>query len=93
MSVCAVMTIVGISGCFAETLFKKSIPFIPGILISVIIKSGTEVLSASKASEALGNISMSKSCSSALLQIVLILSSSSIIHSLDVIFCTPRQYY
>ena len=63
----------------SETLSRNSRPDIPGILISVIIKSGCFELSSSNASDALAKDSTSKRSSSALTQIVLMLSSSSII--------------
>ena len=84
--------IVGRSGNFSETLFKNSKPDIPGILISVIIRSGLFEFSANNASDALEKDSTLNKSSSALVQIVLILSSSSIIQIL-VIFITPNRQY
>ena len=61
----------------------------PGILISVMIRSGLSEFNARRASDPFGKVSIIKSSSNALLQIVLMLSSSSTTQSLYFFIVAP----
>ena len=77
------MTIVGNPGCWLETFCNNSKPDKPGILISVIIKSGLLEFRASKASEASLNVSiLNKSWSS---------SKSNVNHNSQNTITIPRR--